>query len=127
MKTTTARPLKITIDGELAEEIREASRSTGISPSVMIRSHLRGGLLMSAPTTKGHDYRLASAAEMLGVSMEVATAMHREASRRKATGVKVAVEVSADVLSRARARAKETGETLSQLVSRALQEFSGAA
>lgn len=85
MKTTkTARPLKLTLTGDFAEEVREASRSTGLRPTEIMTSHLRQGLLLTGDSAEAREFQLETAASHLGIPLEAARAMHEESVSRTA-------------------------------------------
>jgi hypothetical protein len=85
MKTTTStiHPLKLTIDGNLAEEVREISRTIGMRPMEVVKSHLRFGLLMTGHSSEAKDYQFEMAADHLGISLETARALRAESACRQ--------------------------------------------
>jgi hypothetical protein len=94
MKTNTAnsaakagRSLKLTIGGEIAEEIREVSRVTHLRPMSIATSALRSGLLMTGESPDAREHQIEMAADCLGISVGTARALRAEAERRKAFAV----------------------------------------
>ena len=78
-KTNKSKPLTITIKGKLADMIRQAAKQHGIMPSSVVAIHLRPGMLATANTEEAKEYRLATAANYVGLSLRATAELHRHA------------------------------------------------
>ena len=86
-KAKQPKPLTITLKGELAEEIRQIARKLGCMPSSAVVMHLRPGLLGSANTPEGRQFRLGTAAAYIGLSAAATAELHHYAVEREKAAV----------------------------------------
>lgn len=79
----TAKPLTITITGKLADDIRAAAKAMGVRPATLVSIDLPLGMVLTEATPAGDEFRLASAARYVGLSLESTAELHRYAKARE--------------------------------------------
>ena len=77
-------PLTITLQGRAAQSVRIASRSLGMRPSTAASIFVTQGELLSGNSEEAREFRLAIAADYVGLSQSATTELHAHAKRATA-------------------------------------------